>query len=195
MKQIINSMAIVEIIDLIIQGIGEDASLIFYSSLFVGNAALVTLTAMFVIYKKQGFDFAFTRIERIIVDYLTSACKISINYGSIHELEIFREEMCKGLDDGIKYKLQEVTGSTQWKKRFEELKNLRNEYNIFISDAGRPMVIMFTLLLISVILLPFSGAIHHYLYLEFSLFVAVLLLQVVSLLTLFSFLKKRFRTS
>lgn len=188
-------MTIIEIIDIIIQGIGEDASLIFYSTLFIGNAALVTLSAMFVIYKKQGFDFSFTRIERIIVDYLTSVCKISINYGSIHELEVFKEEMCKGLDDGIKTKFQEVAGSTQWKSRFEELKKLRNEYNVFINGAARPMGSMFTLLILSIVLLPFSGTIHHYPYVEFSLFVVLLLLQVVSLLTLFSFLKKRFRTS
>lgn len=182
-----------EFINKIIESFPEETPLFFYSSLFQGNAALVTLTAMFVIYKKQGFDFALTRIERIIIDYLTNSCKISINYGDIHELEVYKEEMCKDLDRDIKSKLKELQESTQWRARFKELKDLKKEFGIFIQEAIRPMVNIFILLIVSIFILPFSGLIHEFPYIELILYIIFLVFQGISLIALFSFIKKRFK--
>ncbi len=182
-----------DFVNSILQGIGEHGSLYFYSSIFQGNAALVTLTAMFIIYKKQGFDYSINRIERIIIDYLTNACKISINYGSIFELEIYREEMCRGFDDKLKDQLKEMTSSIQWKNRFDELRELKKEFNIFIKDASRSMINTFTLMILSIALLPFSEVIHQNRYVEIGLFIIMIILQIVSLMILFNFLRRRLR--
>jgi len=170
--------------------INEFASFYFYSALLQANAALVTLTAMFIIAKRQFLDNNFNNIEKIIIDYFKSSHGININYGDIFTLESPPKDFYEKIAVGKRKPILEMMETHAWKARFTELKKIKDQRDELWKNAFPAITFMFAVLFISVILLPFSSLIHEILFLELLLFFIVILSEITSLILLFIFLRK-----
>lgn len=170
--------------------ISNSVSLYFYSAIFQGNAALVTLTAMFIIFKKQALDNRSVQIERIIVDYLKSSVNICINYGKIHDLKFLSEDAIDRLDGDSKNKIKGLQNSSTWKSRFEELEKIENQNKGLWNKVSSSLAGLFIVLIFSSILLPLSSYVHENLKVEFFLFEIILFLEITCLSGLYFFIKE-----
>jgi hypothetical protein len=168
----------------------EYASFYFYSALFQGNAALITFTAMFVIFKRQTLDNKFYQITKIIVDYFKSVTRANVNYGDIFSLKFLSNESIKHLEKSSQERIKELRKSDDWKSRFVELEQINNHKNSLWKNAFPPIFSMLIILIISIILLPFSYNIHQSIIMELFLVMMSISLEIISLLLLFNFIKK-----
>ena len=142
------------------ENVGDYASLYFYSALFQGNAALVTLSAMFVIYKSQSLESEFIKKEEMLISYFKSVLNKALNYGTIWALENYIEDMFKDLDGGTKDKIKKIIESNHWKTRFSEMRNIKNDVDNLWKEAAPSLIGIFSAVILSIILLPFSDLIH-----------------------------------
>lgn len=170
----------------------DSTSLYFYSALLQGNAALVALVAMFLVYQKQHLDSEFDRLESIIIDYLCKTANVIVNYGNIFKFEKYSEDICKDLDEGSKVKLKNTLGHSSWAARFEELKNVDSRRNTLWSGALPSIRLIFIILGASVIMLPLSDQIHGFVRLEAVSFVVYVMAEIFALVSLFKFIKGQF---
>lgn len=170
----------------------DSTSLYFYSALLQGNAALVALVAMFLVYQKQHLDSEFDRIEKIIINHLQSTAKISVNFGDIFEFEKYDEKYCQNLSDEAKTKYKKILENSSWVARFEELKNVDSQRKTLWSSALPPIRLIFIILGASVIMLPLSDQIHGFVILEAISFIVYVLAEIYALCSLFKFIKGQF---
>lgn len=175
----------------ITNNLGEYASLYFYSALFQGNAALITLSAMFVIYKSQSLENKFSKIEEKLLVYLKKSFNLNINYRDIWAFENYDETMFGHLDGGTKQKIKETTEGPHWKERFTELKKLQTHIDELWGEARPSLIGIFCTLILSVILLPFSNLIHKNAFFETLLFILIIVLEVISIRNLYFFIRKQ----
>lgn len=170
----------------------DSTSLYFYSAILQGNAALVTLVAMFLVYRKQYLDSVFDRIEKIMINHLQSTVKISVNFGDIFAFEKYDEKYCQNLSDETKTKLKKVLENSSWVARFEELKSVDIQRKTLWSSALPPIRLIFIILGASVIMLPLSDQIHGFARMEALSFVVYVLAELFTLGLLFRFTKGQF---
>lgn len=173
--------------------LGEYASLYFYSALFQGNAALITLSAMFVIYKSQSLENKFLKIEGMLLDYFKKSFNLNINYRDIWALENYDENIFGHLDGGTKQKIKETMEGDHWRTRFAELKTLRKNINNLWEQAYPSLIGIFSALILSIVLLPFSSLIHKNYSFELLLFISVITLEVISIKNLYTFIRKQLK--
>lgn len=174
--------------------VGNYASLYFYSALFQGNAALITLSAMFVIYKSQSLENEFMKKEEMLVSYFKSSFNVALNYGTIWAFENYIEGMFPSQDGGTKEKIKKLIESDHWKTRFTEMRNVKNEIEGLWKAAAPSLIGIFSALVLSIILLPFSDSIHKNGNFEISIFILVIILEVYSIRKLYLFIKKQLAT-
>lgn len=170
----------------------DSTSLYFYSALLQGNAALVALVAMFLVYRKQYLDSAFDRIEKIMINHLQSTTKLTANFGNIFDLEKYDEKYCQNLSDEAKTKFKKVLENSSWAARFEELKNVDSRRSTLLSSALLSIRLIFIILGASVIMLPLSDQIHGFVILEAISFIVYVLAEIYALCSLFKFIKGQF---
>lgn len=170
--------------------IGDYVSLYFYSSIFQGNAALITLSAMFVIYKKQILGNEIYRLEKVIVNYVQRGYGVSFSYNNICELENISEDLIKNLDEKTRKKLVELGGGAGWQARFNELKKVISERDLIWYDAFLPMRGLILVLIGSSILLILTTWLHTNVKIEFLALDIILVFEVINLFNLFNFIKK-----
>lgn len=170
--------------------VGDYVSLYFYSAIFQGNAAMITLSAMLIIYKKQSLENEVFRLENIIINHLKDVYGISGLYKDIDNFEHFPDELIKDLDDGKKTSLLKLKESDAWKKRFVELRSIIQEKNSLWYKAFVPIRGLFLVLVTCASLLIITSWIHIYARMEFLILDIVLCLEVISLFRLFDFMKK-----
>lgn len=159
----------------------DSTSLYFYSALFQGNAALVTLSAMFVISKKQAYDQVFEKLEKIAIEYLKGVANVSANYGSIFEFETFKIESHVNVDQPTQEKIERVMAHPSWKERFLALRKIDAHRANLLRDASRAMSLILLALMASIVLLPFSTVIHQSVGVELALFLAAIAVEIFGL--------------
>jgi len=170
----------------------ESTSLYFYSALLQGNAALITLVAMFLVYRKQYLDAVFDNLEKRIIDYLSKVANIATNYSDIFHFEKFDEGLCKDLDEPNKQKIKKVLETTSWCARFNELRDAEKKRKDLWQDAVVPIRLVFIILGASVIMLPLSDQVHHYVWFESISFIVFVLSEIFTLKLLYKFIKGQF---
>ncbi|OGJ51555.1 hypothetical protein A2335_03720 [Candidatus Peregrinibacteria bacterium RIFOXYB2_FULL_32_7] len=171
--------------------ISSSTSLYFYSAFLQGNAALIGLIAIFIVYKKQYLDSSFDRLEKIIINYIHKAIGITLNYGNIFEIETYNINIYKDINNENKIKIEATTKEQAWIKRFSELKNIDNQRKTLWKTASLPIKLIFIILGASVISLPLSDFIHLNIYLEIILFIIFTISEICTLKLLFVFIKNQ----
>lgn len=166
----------------------KSTSLYFYSALLQGNAAMISLVGVFFVFKKQELKNYFSHKEKIITDYLKSTCNIIINYADIFIFENYNDDIFKNLTAESKNKLIETMRSAAWVVRFEELHNIANKIKELNNKSSLPIILIFSILLASVLILPMSNFIHKYYYIEFSLFTIFCLVEGVTFIKTYKFI-------
>ena len=169
--------------------LGEYASLYFYSSLFQGNASLIAVTAMYIIYKRQDLNATFDRKANAAVDYLSKTTNTSWNYGNIYEFEAYAvdEEVYKNFDENTKSKLKSTMAHDAWKARFKELRGLDEERCNLWLNAKQSIFLIACILAVSILMLPFSELIHKSSLLECVLFLLLIACEFFALYNLYKF--------
>lgn len=170
----------------------DSTSLYFYSALLQGNAALVTLVAMLLVYRKQYLDSVFDRIEKIMINHLQSTAKVTANFGDIFDFEKYDEKYVQNLSNETKIKLKKVLENSSWASRFEELKNVASRRNTLWSGALPSIRLIFIILGASIIMLPLSDQIHGFVRLEAIFFVVYVIAEILALVSLFKFIRGQF---
>ncbi|MBI2051210.1 hypothetical protein HYT33_00405 [Candidatus Roizmanbacteria bacterium] len=175
----------------ITNNIGEYSSLYFYSALFQGNAALITLSAMFVIYKSQSLENKFAKIEEMLLAYFKRSFNLVMNYKDIWSLENYDEKLFGHLDGGTINNIKETIQGVHWKARFVELRLIQRDINKLWVEASPALKGIFYALILSIVLLPFSNLLHKHIYLELLLFILIIILEVISIKNLYIFIRKQ----
>ncbi|MFA5994134.1 MAG: hypothetical protein WC823_04190 [Parcubacteria group bacterium] len=170
----------------------EATSLYFYSALLQGNAALITLVAMFLVYRKQYLDAIFDNLEKRTIDYLSKIANVATNYSDIFHFEKFNNELCKDLDSTSKEKFKNVTEHSSWIARFDELRDANKKRGELWQNAVMPIRLVFIILGASVIMLPLSDQIHVSAWLESLSFLVYVSSEIITLRLLFKFIKGQF---
>jgi len=170
--------------------VGDYVSLYFYSAIFQGNAALITLSAMFIIYKKQALENEIFKLENVVMCHLKDVYGVSALYSDVCNFENFPDELINDLKDDKKTELSKLKESPAWKKRFEELKVIKSEKDSIWRNAFVPIRGLFLVLMSCALLLILVTLIHSNIKIEFLLLDVVLCAEIVSLFSLFDFMKK-----
>lgn len=169
--------------------VGDYVSLYFYSAVLQGNSALITLTAMFIIFKRQILDNRYIQIEKVITEYLSKSANVCVNYSDVLSLEKMSEEMIKNIDESSKKKIKENEESDVWKSRFDELKNINCQKKLLWDFAMPSFIGLFFILIISIIFLSLASYIHSFRIVEIILLSIISSLESISLYYLYRFIK------
>lgn len=171
--------------------ISDSTSLYFYSAFLQGNAALIGLIAIFLVYKKQYLDSSFEKLEQIIINYINGTFGIVLCYKNIFEIEKYEENTFQGCTK--KEQIKTFTETSTWKKRFEELKKIDEERKTLWEKASLPIKLIFIILGASIISLPLSDIIHTNIYIEIGLFIIFTISEIYTLILLFIFIKNQLK--
>ncbi|KKP38452.1 MAG: hypothetical protein UR28_C0016G0005 [Candidatus Peregrinibacteria bacterium GW2011_GWF2_33_10] len=170
--------------------ISSSTSLYFYSAFLQGNAALIGLIAIFIVYKKQYLDASFNNLEKIIINFLSERCGIAILYKNIFEYENYNEKFFQVREEA-KISIKESMNSHVWHNIFDELKKINNQRETLWEKASLTIKLIFIILSASIISLPLSDLIHLNIYLEIMLFIIFVIAESYTLRLLFIFIKNQ----
>lgn len=172
----------------------SSTSLYFYSALLQGNAALIALVAVFLIYRKQYLDSSFDKIEKMLVNYLAKKVNVVLNYGSIFYFEVYSEAQWLGVDESAKESAKSVMTHNSWASRFGELKYIEKTRKDLWNNASGSIVSIFSILIASVFMLPLSDLVHSFFWVESTSFLLFVIVEILTLVALFRFIKGQLKS-
>lgn len=169
----------------------DSTSLYFYSALLQGNAALISITAMLIIYKKQSLDISFDRLERSCLEYLQKTFSFNLLLANIFDIKEYREDFFDHLLKKEEIKI--FLNSEAWKEQMLELEVIDKFRNSLWSEGSKAFLLLFLVLATSVVVLPLSIALHQSFLIELAFIVVFTIAELVGLLLLFRFINMHLR--
>ena len=170
--------------------VGDYVSLYFYSAVFQGNAALITLSSMFVIYKKQILNDEIARLENIIANHLKDVYGVSGLYKDVLCFKGFPDKLIKDLDVVKKASLVKLRDNDAWKSRFKDFEEIIEERELIWKKAFKPVKYLLLVAMVCSLLLISVTAIQNNAEIEFLILDVVFCFETLGLLSLINFIKE-----
>ncbi|MBN1352601.1 hypothetical protein JXJ21_24650 [candidate division KSB1 bacterium] len=178
---------------------GENTGLYFFSAVFQGNMALLALIGVFIVFKIQQLNSSISQINDLIIRFVKDTLSFGLQPGYYFPLKC---EIINGVPDiytalsnikendplfGKRKKLEEDNGL---KKIYEESKFLNAQKAICKARSKLPILWTIATICFSIVCLPMVNTIHSkIIFLEISLVLIGIILNTITLISNYSFIK------
>ena len=167
----------------------DSTSLYFYSALFQGNAALITLTAMYTIYRRQDLDSAIDKKEANAMEFLARATGTFSMYSDFDVYKTFSEDLFKGINEKQKSDARKVIEDPAWGTRFGEIKDLKDMRDTLWNNSKPSLKSLLFAIIAAMLALPFTKIFHIFQPIELILFLTFISWEIFTLYELYHFMR------
>ena len=148
----------------------EYVGLYFFSALFQGNMALLALLGVFAVFKRQeitselqGVDNAIVASVQFYLDWgVVPGQHVAISYGSVADIPNIIKDMSegKGYPPNVQARAQPLHNDTNFRARFIERNALIERRRTILSKMAPAFGGILSIIIGSLLILPFVHAIH-----------------------------------